>query len=169
MCTATSDGIGARIASGLRQHGVVYSRRAKSLGVGAAAGARRCVGVQASRLTKFVKKLKRVAALFFGRASPSRFIATGGAASLTYGDDCWGVSDATLLRRRRAVAAVVAAKRGGRDMDLTLAMAEARGSRYVDPAFDAHAIPLSRWAEAVWAQWVPRDVVQRTSMLAKLK
>ncbi len=169
VCTSTSAVAGRRIADGLKEFGVEFVRQTKNLGVGTAAGARRCAHVQRGRLAKFLGKLGRIVALFVARSSPTKFLTTGGMSALTYGDDCCGVSDDTLLKRRRAVAGVVAARCKGRDIDLTLAMAEAPGSRNVDPAYAAHALPLCRWAEAAWSTWVPLKLMHRSMALATAK
>ncbi len=169
VCTSTSAVVGHRVADGLKEFGVEFVRHTKNLGVGTAAGARRCAHVQRGRLAKFLGKLGRIMALFVARSSPTRFLTTGGMSALTYGDDCCGVSDDALLRRRRAVAGVVAARCKGRDIDLTLAMAEAPGSRNVDPAYAAHALPLCRWAEAAWSTWVPLKLMHRSMALATAK
>ncbi len=75
---------------------------------------------------------------------------------MVYGDDCVGVSDVTLLKRRRAVMAAVTARGRGKDLDLALALADGSDSQRVDPAFDAHAGPIGRWADAIWHGWNSR-------------
>ncbi len=49
--------------------------------------------------------------------------------------------------------AAVTARNKGRDLDLALAMTEDGRNCCIDPAFEAHAGPLVRWAEAIWHGW----------------
>ncbi len=125
--------------------------------MGMAAGVRRNAKVQRTRLANFVRRIHRIAALMVASAAaPARLVRTGGAA-MTYGDDCLGVSDNTLLQRRRAVLAATTARNKGRELDIALALTEDSCRQRVDPAFDAHAAPIVRWAEAAWHRWHERQ------------
>ncbi len=168
-CTATADAVGNDIAIRMKEFGVVFMRRVKSLGVGLGAGKRRNATVQKTRLGKFVQKLRRIIALACSGVSPARLLRTGAAAVMTYGDDAIGVADSALLQRRRAVAAALSRHGKGKDLDLVVAMAEDTSGGLVDPAFNAHTAPLVRWAEAIWGGWVPIASLSRAVARAKGK
>ena len=76
---------------------------------------------------------------------------------MTYGQAITGVAPTTLLRQRRAAAAVAAPAAGpsGQDIDLALILAEEGPTGCADPAFDAHVLPIHAWALAAWQRWLP--------------
>ncbi len=169
VVTASTDGVGTDIAEGLREFGIVYQRRAKSLGVGVAGGRRRNTAVQKSRLRSLLGRLARMAAVAFAGLSPARLVEAGALPAMVYGDDCYGVSDATLMQRRRKIASVVATGTKGTNIDLALALAETHGASHVDPAYLAHVLPITRWAEARWSNWVPGEVLTKSLEAARLE
>ena len=111
--------------------------------------------------------MRRFAALLMSKVSVSRLLRTGGTAALTYGDDVLGVSSSVLLARRRAVAAAISPPTRGRALELTLILSDLNDKQHLDPAFEAHAAPLCRWAEAVWDRWCPLRDLQRSVAHAK--
>ncbi len=157
---ASSAAIGADIATGLAAYGVRYVERAKSLGVGIAAGVRRNATVQKQRLRSFRARMARFGALLRSGLSAARIVRSGGSASFTYGDGITGVAPSTLRDRRRMVAAAVSTKTRGKDLNMVLILADDHEGQRLDPAFAAHALPLGQWAEAVWLQWVPLGLMQ---------
>ena len=160
QCSANSASVGHRVAAALSEFGVRYSARVKSLGVGMASGARRNVKVQASRFRTFAARLRNYAKLQRSRVATARIIRTGGKATMTYGDDVAGVSDAALLSRRRAVAAAVSTSTHGRDLELALILTDSTEKQHIDPAYDAHLLPIGRWAEAVYMAWCPLPLLR---------
>ena len=166
-CTASTAAIGNQLADKLSAFGITYSARVKALGVGMASGVRRNVQVQTGRLTAFRAKLSKFAALARSCISAARLFRTGGAASFTYGDDVTGVSAETLLKRRRMVASAFAPPTGGRDLDLALLLADSSERQHLDPAFAAAALPIGRWAEAVYAGWCPAPLLHASMAHAK--
>ncbi len=169
LFTSTSYAVGDQVAGRLKRFGVVFAARVKSLGVGLGGGARRNAAVQESRLKKFVKRVHKLAALVKARLSAALVARTGGTAVMNFGDECVGVSDDLLLRRRRAVLAAVSPRNKGRDLDMALAMMEESGKQRLDPAFEACAAPLVRWAEAVWSDWIPAAAMEGGVAKAKTK
>ena len=167
LCTASAASLGHQIVDGMRRHSIRYADRVKSLGVGLGAGVRRNTSVQASRFRQFAGRLRRFAALLLSKVSVASVLRTGGTSALTYGDDVLGVSSSTLLARRRAVAAAISPPTRGRALELTLILADLTDRQRLDPAFDAHAAPIGRWAEAVWYQWRPLRELQRSIVHAK--
>ena len=167
LCTASSAALGHRIAGGLRRFGIRYAARVKSLGVGMGAGVRRNVQAQTGRFRQFASRLRRFAALLVSKVSVARVLRTGGTAALAYGDDVVGVSSSALLARRRAVAAAISPPTRGRALELTLILADLSDHQRLDPAFDAHAAPIARWAEAALDLWCPLPDLQRSVAAAK--
>ena len=51
-------------------------------------------------------------------------------------------------------------------MALVLADGTAKGR--ADPAFDAHALPIGQWAQAVWHRWLPLPALNKIAAKAKL-
>ncbi len=164
---ASKKKLGQSIAASLQRFGIVYAERAKDLGVGTAAGIRRNAGVQRGRWQTFRAKLGKFAALMRAGFNTARVIVTGAAATFTYGDDVTGVSNTDLDARRRTVAAMIGTPTRGKDVDAVLALAETDGRQRVDPAFDAHTLPLGRWAEAVWSGWCPKVLLNNSVSKAK--
>ncbi len=169
ICTSASPAAGHLIARRLSRFGVVFASRVRSLGAGLGGGTRRNVTVQMSRLRKFLSRVRKLAVLALARLSAARVLRTGGTAVMTFGDECMGVSDDLLLKRRRAVLAAVSAKNKGRDLDMALAMCEESGRQRLDPAFDACAAPIVRWAEAVWSDWLPARAMNSGITKARVK
>ena len=88
---------------------------------------------------------------------------------MTYGQSITEVSNTTLLAQRRAVAAAVAPAAGtrGQCMEMALALADGNAKGRADPAFDAHAMPIGQWAQAVWHQWLPLSALDKITTKAK--
>ena len=68
----------------LDTHGVKYSLKVKSLGVGLAAGVRRNTGVLKSRLQKFRQRIPRFQALRRVGVDTARVVRTGGTVALIH-------------------------------------------------------------------------------------
>ena len=79
-----------------------------------------------------------------------------------------GVSDSTLLELRRTAAAAVGAPGHGKDVNLTLWLADIRRHRR-DLAYSAHELPIVMWAQANWYSWISRSVLGRMVNLATSK
>ena len=78
---------------------------------------------------------------------------------ITHGVEVVGFSGTHLLNARRCIAHAISPEGGARNPNLALYLADgARGS--VDPAFDAHVLPIKHWALACWSQWQPAELLQ---------
>ena len=97
----------------------------------------------------------------------ARLLRTGGVAAMSYGTPVMGLSPSALLMQRRAAAAALASAGAGGDLDLTLLLADGPAGAAADPAFSAHADPITLWAVAVWESWLPRSAFTRTIARAK--
>ena len=73
---------------------------------------------------------------------------------LTYGADVSSMAPSHLETARRTIAKAVAPGAGGKAAAAVLYVADGAGGT-LDPAFDAHVLPLQSWALALWQQWAP--------------
>ncbi len=149
---------------------VAFRTRIKSLGIGLGAGKRRNVEVAWQRLRSFRQRGRRFLSLKRAGVDCVRLMRTGGTAGMTYGQSVMGVADNLLLQQRRAVVAAISDGAAGKDLDLTLVLADGGKCRAaVDPAFAAHAEPLCTWTEAVWCNWAQRSAMDRAVAAARLR
>ncbi len=169
VAMATAASTAADIAADLADFGVKAAERAKILGSGAGAGVRRNAAVQQKRWVALLARLGRFATLLRQQISVARLFRTGVTAAFTYGDDIVGVSPSVLETRRRVVASAVANSAAGRSVDATLAFADDNQHQRLDPAYTAHAMPLVRWAEAVWCRWQKPSVLRAAVAKAAAK
>ena len=51
---------------------------------------------------------------------------------------------------------------GGQCTDMALVLADSGPKGRADPAFDARALPIGQWAQAIWHSWLPTSVLNRT-------
>jgi len=82
--------------------------------------------------------------------------------------DVIGMADSHLRSCRCAVAKAVAPEAGGKQHELILYTADG-ASGTLDPAFDAHALPLYMWAMAHWHQWLPLQCLHESIVNAQSK
>jgi hypothetical protein len=140
ICTAATEATGRRLAWSLRDYGIVFKRRVRSLGTGLGAGTRRAAQVLHQRMDAFRARLPRFRSIQRAGVRTARLLRTGGNAAMTFGQGVAGVSPSALLIQRRAAAAAVApsAGRSGQSMNLALILADESRKGRADPAFDAH-------------------------------
>ena len=170
VCTASTDTLGKALELRWSPLEVKYKRYVKSLGVGLGGGTRRTTKVLSDRLRKFKMRIPKFKRLRRLGICPARIIRTGGKAGFVYGQAIMGVPDHLLRDQRRAVAAAAALEHGsgGQQLDLALVIADGGPRGSADPAFDAHILPLSYWAAAVWEERLPRASLERMIARAKL-
>ena len=87
-------------------------------------------------------------------------VRAAGTPAVTYGVEVTGMADTHLDQARRAIARASAPEGGGKDLNLVLYILDGP-SGTCDPAFDAHVLPLVRYASAWWENWQPADVITR--------
>ena len=75
---------------------------------------------------------------------------------MMYGADTSGISDSMLDSQRAAAASMASAPGAGKQKDVLLWHADARGVG-TDPAFAAHEMPLVSLFKAVWEKWWEPD------------
>ena len=75
------------------------------------------------------------------------------------------MSDSLLAEARRLIARAASAAGGGKSPDLVLyALDGARGT--LDPAFDAHTLPICAWARAWWHRWQAPQLMEASHTAA---
>ena len=169
VCIASTPQLARVIARRLPGLNIRVDRKAKSLGGPISGGKVRNVEVQRKRLADFrmrrpfFRKLRRCV----GAKRTHNVIRTGGTSALVYGGANVGVSNSMLASQRSAVA-MAAVAHGSSDVDLTLALADASLHGTADPAYQAHAGPIGKWAEAVWESWLPKFALRRLATTAAL-
>jgi len=174
ICTASADEVGRGVAAALSEFGIKFSRTVVSLGAALGAGTRRNAMNLNGRLKKFRKRIIRSRKLRSAKVDTARLLRTGATKALTYGQAVMGVSNSMLLAQRRAAAAAAAPAAGSRGQCLEMALVLSDGSERgrADPAFDAHAMPIGQWAQAIWHRWLPltalEKVVDRATRIVRL-
>ena len=91
--------------------------------------------------------------------SAASYCRTAGVPSLVYAADTCGVAPSVLEGIRRAVAGAASPDAYGRSPDLVFHVLEASGGK-TDPAHQTIALPIIRWAAAIWESWVGRDLLE---------
>ena len=147
------------VASAILRHSRTGKLKAvtqcKLLGAPYSAGRRRAVQACRKRWTAFRQRLARLRTYRRAGGNTAAYVRTAGLPAITYAFEACGVADTPLLALRRTAVAAAAGATAGKNPDLTLHALSHAGSE-VDPAVDAHALPLTRWAQAWWEDWVPR-------------
>ena len=87
-------------------------------------------------------------------------VRSAGAPSFFYGVESVGVADTMLQQGRSAVARVAAPSAAGKNPDIVLYLLDgATGT--MDPAFDAHVLPVKYWALVWWEIWFDHQLLHR--------
>ena len=154
LTIASTPGSARAVAAVCRTRALTAVRSAKLLGVGAAGGRTRITKFLRVRIATFKKRVPRIHQLRKAGVNAIRLTRAAGTPVITYGSDTTGMATTHLQEARRAIAKAVAPVAGGKSAQLVLYAADgAHGS--LDPAFDAHTLPLQMWALAHWQKWVP--------------
>ena len=77
----------------------------------------------------------------------TQMVRTAGVPAVMYGCETFGVSDSCLEDARSKIANAAAPSAGGKNPDLVLLGIGGDGGT-LDPAFDAHGMPVNHWAVA---------------------
>ena len=127
-------------------------RNSKVLGCGNAAGNRRCTKVLNARLKKARGKGRRVRSLRGAGVDTGLWQKLAGNPAMMYGADTCGIADSMLEKQRITAAAAASAPGAGKQKDVALWYADAKGFG-TDPAFAAHELPFTSLAKAAWEGW----------------
>ena len=159
----------ARSIARVSRTGKLQSARAtKLLGTPSGGGRRRSVRALAMRLPAFNKKIWRLHAARKAGVNVQQIVRAAGTPAVTYGVEITGMADTHLTNARRSIARAAAPEGHGKNPDLVLLTCDTlRGT--MDPAFDAHVMPIKTWALAWWQRWRPKDVFLRAMRAALRK
>ena len=120
------------------------------------------------RVLKFKAKIPRIHALRRLRVRTATIARAAGTPAVTYGVETCGMSDTHLGDARGVVARAAAPEGCGKDLNLVL-LCPAGPSGTLDPAFDAHVVPIARWAQAWFEGWQLHDHLSTAFENAKHK
>eukprot|EP00973_Karenia_brevis_P055791 7760172-Karenia_brevis.AAC.1 len=135
------------------------ARTGKLLGTPAGGGRRRAVKAFKVRTSAFKKNIPRIHVLRRAGVRTAQLTRTAGTPAVMYGVECTGISNSHLQDTRSAIARAAAAGGSGKNPDLILyAIDAATGT--LDPAFDAHVLPIQAWALAWWQGWRAHAVLR---------
>ena len=151
---ASSPSLGKGTAANFQAAKLRLVRQGKMLGAATTAGARRSTAVLKDRILKTRQRLPRVAVLRRCGVRTDVWMRLAGNPGMLYSIDTVGVSNTMLLQQRRVAARAIAAPGHGKSLDLTLWVADIHGQR-TDPAYAAHAAPITSLTKADWEKWLP--------------
>lgn len=143
-------------------------RHGKLLGVPSGGGRRRVIKHLYDRIRNFKGKVGRIHALRRMGIRAASVTRAAGTPAVTYGVEITGMSDSHLLEARRVIAKASAPEGGGKDPNLVLYLLDGPMGT-LDPAFDAHVLPMQRYATAVWQSWQPLQHLQSAFRDAQAK
>ncbi len=150
--------IAASVARVSRTKKLTPIRSAKLLGTDAGGGKRRAVQVQRGRLKTLANRMPRIRMVRKHGISAMRAARAAGTPVVTYGTFITGMSMSALTAARRLIARAAAPAGAGKSLDITLHALDGRDGT-LDPAFDAHVLPIQTWAPACWEHWQPTDAL----------
>ena len=156
------------IAEGIETKKVSPTFHAKGLGADIVGGSKRCTQQQRKRLKVFSDKRESFHSLRQAGGNTQQIARAVGPPSTLYTVDCFGISNAALQQVRSSVAASASTDTAGKNPDAVLYAIDGQFGT-LDPAFDAHALPIKQWAQGVWdATYSHEDLMQAIS-LARIK
>ena len=127
------------------------------LGLSSAGAARRCTTSLKARLGATKSKAPRVAVLRGAGIDTAVWQRISGkSTTTTYGEDLIEVAHSMLEQQRAAAAKPASAPGGGKNNDLSIWHADARGQT-TDPAMADHELPINALARAAWKAWWGTD------------
>jgi hypothetical protein len=117
------------------------------------------------RVHQLKRRKRRIATARRAGTSSAAYCRTAGIPAISYGWDVCGVANTPLRDVRALIARTASPDTYGRSVDLVFHALDAAGVR-IDPAYEAHVLPIMRWAIAWWEQWVPPSALQRAYVAA---
>jgi len=136
-------------------------RAAKLLGAPSGGGKRRAVKVSWARVRKFGRRVRKIHVLRKLSINTRIVVRAAGTPAITYGCEISGMSDSHLSAARTAIATAIAPASGGKNAEMVLFAMDANGST-VDPAYDAHVLPIRAWSLAHWERWQPQQALEQS-------
>ena len=117
------------------------------------------------RIHQLKRRKRRIAIARRAGTSAAAYCRTASIPAISYGWDVCGVADTPLRDVRALVARTASPDTYGRSVNLVFHALAAAGM-HIDPAYEAHALPIIRWAMAWWERWVPPSALQRAHLAA---
>ena len=143
-------------------------KQAKLLGTPSGGGRRRSTKASKQRIVKVKATIPRLHALRRLRVRTTLMARAAATPALTYGCEICGFSDSHLDQTRSVVARAGSPEGSGKDPNLILMILDGpKGT--LDSAFDAHCLPIMRWAQAWYENWQSPRVLTQAFADAKLK
>ena len=143
-------------------------KQAKLLGTPSGGGRRRSTKASKQRIVKVKATIPRLHALRRLRVRTTLMARAAATPALTYGCEICGFSDSHLDQTRSVVARAGSPEGSDKDPNLILMILDGpKGT--LDSAFDAHCLPIMRWAQAWYENWQSPRVLTQAFADAKLK
>ena len=146
---AVKDALAKRFGQLSRARHIPLQSWGKKLGIQYTMGSRRLATIVKARFAKANQRTSRVSRLrrVVNRRQRHRLYNTAVRPTATYGAAYWGVPDSYIRALRRQVSNVHGQPSRFRSTTLLCALG-AEG--LVDPAYQAHALPILAWARTIW-------------------
>ena len=143
-------------------------RQTKMLGAPSGGGRKRAVKALYVRTTAFRKRVPRIHQLRRAGVRTAQLTRAAGTPMVMYGVETVGMADTQLQTTRGVIARAAAPAGGGKSVDHILHAID-RATGTLDPAFDAHVLPIQTWATAWWEFWRSTRAMQQALADAILK
>jgi len=154
VAAAGTLGLANMVARTSRTGKLTPTRAAKLLGAPSGGGRKRYVKPSVARLATLKGRVLKIHKLRKGsKVNIKQLVRASATPTVTYGVEVMGMSDGHLDTARRLVAKAVSPAAGGKSHHASLYAVDSAGSS-VDPAADAHVLPLKFWAMAHWQGWM---------------
>jgi hypothetical protein len=124
----------------------------KLLGTDSVGGARRSTLTAQSRVGDLTSRSRRYRALRASGVNSAQMVRTAATPAVMYGCDIFGIADSPLNTVRAKIARAGAPEAAGKNPDLMLSALDGQDGT-MDPAFEAHGLPIKHWAFAWWEEW----------------
>jgi len=153
VAAAGTMGLAKLVARTSRTGKLTPTRATKLLGAPSGGGRKRYVKPSVARLATLKGRVLKIHQLRKGsKVNIKQMVRASATPAVTYGVEVMGMSDGHLDAARRVVAKAVSPAAGGKSHHASLYAVDSSGSS-VDPAADAHVLPLKFWAMAHWQRW----------------
>ena len=168
VVVASKPSVAAKIVKRSKAKKLSPTRHAKLLGTGAGGGRRRTTAVVRTRLRAFKSSMARMWKLKKAGANTKLMTRAAGTATVGYGIEVQGASDAMLKNQRSVISRAAAPQSGGRNPTRNLCAIDG-STGTMDPLFDAHVLPVKHWALAWWESWADTSTLEAAHNNAKQK
>ena len=91
-----------------------------------------------------------------------------GPPSTLYTVDCFGISDSALHHARTSIAASASTETSGKNPGAVLYAIDGQFGT-LDPAFDAHALPIKQWTQGIWDNTYTHEELSQATRIARAR